>query len=477
IDGTGAINSVVVDSPGSGYTSTPSLTLSSAGQTTAGALGLNGVTLTSLQLTNPGFDYNSPTISITGGSGTGATGNIAGSSTSWTLNANRGITLGVGGGGLYQTAGTTLTYGGVIGSTDPGPFTKSGAGTLTLTAPETYTGNTSVSAGTLNVASSSSLPSGTNLTANGTAHLSNAAQTIGSLNGAGSVVIDGGTALSVNGGGTFSGAISSGGSVTVGGTTALTLSGANTYTGATTVNAGATLNVSGSLAATNAVTSNGTTNFAGNTTAVTETQVLSSLAIGNGATVSITPSTFPFTPTLLKPGTTTYGSGAKIDITNNEFATTGTASGALTQIQSGQIFSSQTPDPNKAIGYIDLSGADAGKFEVRYTLKGDANLDGTVNVGDLGALATSYGLAGSWANGDFTQDGVVNVGDLGALATNYGTQLASGPSAGGGGLAASPLAIVSSGAGGGSAAVPEPSSLGLLAAAALLSQRRRRRRA
>jgi autotransporter-associated beta strand protein len=275
------------------------------------------------------------------------------------------------------------------------------------------------------------------------------------------------------------------------------LGGASTYTGNTTVNAGtltvaaggsvasntvtvasgATLNVNGSLASTAAVTANGTTNFGGTTGITTKTQVLSSLAIGNGVTVSITPSTFPFTPTILKPTTTTYGTGAKIDLTNNAFITTGTAGGALLQIQSGQIFSSQTANPNKAIGYINLSGADAGKFEVRYTLKGDANLDGVVDVGDLGALATAYGLSGteSWANGDFNQDTNVDVGDLGALATNYGTQLGTGPSFGGGLAAAAPLAVVSGG-GGASAAVPEPTSLGLIGAAALLSQRRRRRR-
>src|SRR5439155_2620953 len=131
--------------------------------------------------------------------------------------------------------------------------------------------------------------------------------------------------------------------------------------------------------------------------------------IGNGATVSITPSTFPFTPTLVKPTATTFAPGAKIDISNNAFATTGTAAGALTQIQSGQIFSSQPASAVNAIGYIDLGGADIGKYEVRYTLKGDTNLDGAVDVGDLGSLATSYGISGgmSWVNGDFNQDGNV----------------------------------------------------------------------
>jgi hypothetical protein len=58
---------------------------------------------------------------------------------------------------------------------------------------------------------------------------------------------------------------------------------------------------------------------------------------------------------------------------------------------------------------------------------GDANVDGVVDVGDLGILASSWG-AGSdgdefpaeWGQGDFNGDGVVDVGDLGVLASNWG---------------------------------------------------------
>jgi hypothetical protein len=82
--------------------------------------------------------------------------------------------------------------------------------------------------------------------------------------------------------------------------------------------------------------------------------------------------------------------------------------------------------------------------EARVTLKGDANLDGAIDVGDLGALATNYGL---------------NIG-------------------GGAGTAdlASPTAAIAGTAS--AASVPEPTSLGLFAAGAIgLQLRRRRRRA
>jgi hypothetical protein len=53
---------------------------------------------------------------------------------------------------------------------------------------------------------------------------------------------------------------------------------------------------------------------------------------------------------------------------------------------------------------------------------GDADLDGDVDLSDLGALATFYGQnAGmSWNDGDFDFDGDVDLSDLGVLATYYG---------------------------------------------------------
>jgi hypothetical protein len=80
-------------------------------------------------------------------------------------------------------------------------------------------------------------------------------------------------------------------------------------------------------------------------------------------------------------------------------------------------------------GITDVAGntVSAGSLDF-FTFAGDANADRTVDVGDLGALATNYGITtgGSWDKGDFNYDGKVDVGDLGALATNYGKTLAAG---------------------------------------------------
>src|SRR5690606_19800989 len=50
---------------------------------------------------------------------------------------------------------------------------------------------------------------------------------------------------------------------------------------------------------------------------------------------------------------------------------------------------------------------------------GDANMDGVVDVGDLGILASNWQENGFWVNADFNYDGIINVSDLGLLASNW----------------------------------------------------------
>ncbi|HQY88097.1 MAG TPA: hypothetical protein PK402_05520, partial [Tepidisphaeraceae bacterium] len=58
----------------------------------------------------------------------------------------------------------------------------------------------------------------------------------------------------------------------------------------------------------------------------------------------------------------------------------------------------------------------------RTTLKGDANLDLTVNFNDLLPIAQNYGATNStWITGDFNYDGMTGFQDLLAAAQNYGS--------------------------------------------------------
>ncbi len=104
-------------------------------------------------------------------------------------------------------------------------------------------------------------------------------------------------------------------------------------------------------------------------------------------------------------------------------------------ITGGKIVTS-IPSSGASVGYARLSDLyttlpstylgetiTADTIVLRYTLKGDANLDRIVNFDDLLKLAASYNQTGSWSGGDFTSDGVVNFDDLLALAANYNANL------------------------------------------------------
>ena len=73
------------------------------------------------------------------------------------------------------------------------------------------------------------------------------------------------------------------------------------------------------------------------------------------------------------------------------------------------------PDEHDAVQfeqrYPSGNGTAGGNFDFRFNvLAGDANQDGTVNVGDLAALAAHWQQTGQgWAQGDFNGDGQVNV--------------------------------------------------------------------
>lgn len=125
---------------------------------------------------------------------------------------------------------TDTTYSGALeNGTSVLQLTKLGAGTLTLTGANTYTGGTTISAGTLQIGSGG---------------------TSGSI--AGDVIDNGTLAFDRSDSVNFPGVISGMGNLAQLGTGTLILSGANTYTGSTTVNSGSLI-VDGSIASSQTV--------------------------------------------------------------------------------------------------------------------------------------------------------------------------------------------------------------------------------
>ena len=143
--------------------------------------------------------------------------------------SDRAVQLGDAGGTIdVADAAQTLTLSGVISDHNvSGSLTKAGLGTLILSGGNTYGGDTTISAGTLQVGDG----------AGGGA--------LGA--GGGNVLIDTVLIFNTNDDNSYTGVFSGSGTLTHNGTGTTSLLGANTYTGNTAVNAG-TLKVNGTLA-------------------------------------------------------------------------------------------------------------------------------------------------------------------------------------------------------------------------------------
>jgi autotransporter-associated beta strand protein len=232
VNGLFAINGGTVEFGGS---SAPTLTNTAYTITNNGTLSFNStanVTI-SQNMTGTGNLTKSNTNTLTlSGAGT----NFSGLTTinAGTLAISNNMTIGAiaGAGNMTIGSGFTLTtnsstnstFSGVISSS--GALMKNGTSTLTLSGNNTYSGTTTINAGTLEIASTGLLGGG---------------------NYSGNIVNDGSLLIASNSNQILSGAISGIGALTKNGTGTLTLSGSNSYSGGTTLNTG-TLNINNATA-------------------------------------------------------------------------------------------------------------------------------------------------------------------------------------------------------------------------------------
>jgi autotransporter-associated beta strand protein len=319
-----------------------------------------------------------------------------------------------------------------------------------------------------------------------------AATTAGSFGGRG--VIDGNVGLTKDGPGS------------------LAFTSAQTYTGPTTVKGG-TLTVSGSIATSSGVTvNNATATFE----AAAAQRVLSLTVSAGKASVTSTAGKVALTVgdgTL--PASQLSVTGGQVDVTGNglivDYAPSDAAgdNAALTSVRgkivngfnaggpawqgNGIVSSTAASNTSAAVGYALASevlpfangtsdtflgsAVDPSSVVARYTLGGDATMDGSVDFNDLVKLAQNYNSKVSdsteswWTHGDFTYDGIVDFNDLVKLAQNYNTALPTEPIPGASAVFEADLAKAF-------ASVPEPGTISILGIGgiALMGRRRRRQR-
>src|SRR5439155_347307 len=226
-----------------------------------------------------------------------------------------------------SNAATTLTITGVISGA--GGLTKSGSGTVTLSAANTYTGVTTINVGTIAIAADAGLgaspgaPTAGKLSFGGgtlrtTASFTLAANRGIALTGAGTISTDPGTTL------TYGGIISGASTLTKAGTGTLIVSGVNTYTGTTTVSAGV-LDVQnntalGATAGATTVAGGAALQLDGSGLVVAEPVTLNATGIAGGGALRQLANTNTWS------GTITLGSAARV----NADAGTLTVSGGIT---------------------------------------------------------------------------------------------------------------------------------------------------
>ncbi len=272
----------------------------------------------------------------------------------------RGIDIGAAGGEIEVVeANLDLAAGGALSG--GGALRKSGEGTLTLAGASSYTGATTIAAGTLRMGAAGVLGAGARVTladhAGATLDLDGFDQTIGSLAGGGSAggALRLGSATLTTGGDNgstrFAGTVEGAGSLVKQGSGHFTLAGAATHTGTTQVAAG-TLSAGAanvlSAASAHSVAAGATLDLAGFSQTVG--------ALANSGTVSLAGST---------PGTTLTVRGAY------------TGHGGVLRL--GTLLGADGPSDRLV---LDGAGASASG---RTTLQ-------IVNLGGLGALTSGNGI-------------------------------------------------------------------------------------
>jgi autotransporter-associated beta strand protein len=325
---------------GSGYTADPTVTISGGGGTGATAVAIINASgaVTDIIITNPGSGYTSaPTFTI-----------------------------------AAPASGTQATVASSTIATGNGGITVSGSNALILTAANTYTGSTTINpAATLQLGDGTSGHDGTISTSSG--------------------ILDNGNLIYNRNGAPSSNLVISGsGTVTISGPGSQTLTNTNTYTGLTTINSGATLQLGdgttghdGTILNTSGITDNGALIYNRN---VAESSGV--VITGSGSVTISGPGSQTLTAANTYTGATTVNTGATLVL----------ASGASLGDTSVTVGTGAT---------LALQGNTIGVSNASLTLNGGSTLtleDGSIDTVTLnagGATGATIGSSAGSANLDF----------------------------------------------------------------------------
>ena len=402
---------------------------STVGIGTAGTLSgsgtINGdVTLTGagiINLTNPGIIGG--TLGVTGGNWNGAgsvTGLVTSSSGTFTIDAGANLTanggLSVNGGSIASgnsastitgsmiyTSAANSTFNGVIAGNAKTVTMNSAGATLILGGVNTYTGATTITAGTLQVNGSldagSAVGVGTGATLSGSGTVNGTSDvTSGTINGTGLIL----TGLT-----TFNG-------------TGNILSGSETATAGVTLAAGAAVTQSGTLTGNLNTTNTGTFTangaVTGNATVAAGGTLAGSGSIGG--TTGVTSGTINGTGLILT-GVTTFNSSG------NVLSGTVTSTNGVTLASAAELALNGALTGNLTVGAGTLTGAGG-------SISGNASLNGGIinltsgTVGTLSVTGGNWNGAGSVTGLATSSSGIFTVGSGANLTANGGLSVTGG---------------------------------------------------
>lgn len=340
-------------------------------------------------------------------------------------------------------SGLTATVNSVISGSNG--LTKSGTGTLIFGgSAKTYTGNTTVDTGTLQLNSSNLINNASDLAvASGATFLLNwgVSETVGALSGAGTANFRTGTfTVGDAGNSTFSGVLQdSYGTFVKQGTGSLTLSGANTYSGITHINAGAIVAASdtalGASTWGNTIASGAALHLQGNIS-LTEGQFsLTGTGVGGTGAIRNLGGDNTLNTALGLAGNTTIASDSgtltttgQINLGSNTLTVGGsgnttlsgtlTNSGSLTKTGTGTLSLSGT-GANSFGGALNVN---AGTVALAKTAGTHAVAGSALNIGDGAGAASSAVLRLDASNQIADYTGLVTVNSDGVLQVNNFTE-------------------------------------------------------